>query len=246
MVYHMYQNGLSHAKIASLFNKEKVLGKTNWKDSTIFHIIQNEVYKGDFVHGKRTKHPTYYPNVVEPIITKEIWEKCQFQKKNNSRAFKRTLTYIFLQKLRCPKCGRILGGKATRKKGHEYFYYSCYDCNLSIKENGIDEYFEQFAEELVEYDSIVNQFFVPMIIRNFDEPREEIEREIDRQNTKLERLKNAYLDGAFKLDEYKTRSKVIEETIDKLKDKIIKAEKTEIYSYSPKDILLSRDVAFFK
>ena len=85
-----------------------------------------------------------------------------------------------------------------------------------------------------------------MIIRNFDEPREEIEREIDRQNTKLERLKNAYLDGAFKLDEYKTRSKVIEETIDKLKDKIIKAEKTEIYSYSPKDILLSRDVAFFK
>lgn len=243
-IYDLYQNGLSHAKIASLLNKEKVLGKTNWKDSTIFHIIQNEVYKGDFVHGKRTKHPTYYPNVVEPIITKEIWEECQFQKKNNSRAFKRTLTYIFLQKLRCPKCGRILGGKATRKKGHEYFYYSCYDCNLTIKENGIDEYFEQFAEELVEYDSIVNQFFVPMIIRNFDEPREEIEREIERQNTKLERLKNAYLDGAFKLDEYKTRSKVIEETIDKLKDKIIKAEKTEIYSYSPKDILLSRDVAF--
>ncbi len=27
----------------------------------------------------------------------------------------RTQTYIFLQKLRCPKCGRILAGGATHK-----------------------------------------------------------------------------------------------------------------------------------
>lgn len=26
---------------------------------------------------------------------------------------KRTLTYLYLQKLKCPKCNRILGGKAT-------------------------------------------------------------------------------------------------------------------------------------
>jgi hypothetical protein len=36
---------------------------------------------GDFVHGKRTKHPTYYSNVVEPIISRELWEECQVQKK---------------------------------------------------------------------------------------------------------------------------------------------------------------------
>ena len=36
---------------------------------------------GDFVYGKRTKHPTYYSNVVEPIISRELWEECQVQKK---------------------------------------------------------------------------------------------------------------------------------------------------------------------
>ncbi|MBQ7239872.1 MAG: recombinase family protein [Bacilli bacterium] len=243
-IYDLYQNGLSYARIASLFNKEKVLGKDNWKDSTIYHIIQNEVYMGDFVHGKKTQHPTYYKNVVEPIISREVWEECQVQKNNNARAFKKTLTYIFLQKLKCPKCGRILGGKATKKKGHEYFYYYCYDCQLTIKEKNIDEEFESFADQLNEYDSIVNQFFTPMLNRNFDEPMEAIENEIEKQNNKLDRLKNAYLEGVFKLDEYKEKSKLIEDTIEGLKDKIKKAERSSAYSYNPKDILVSRDVAY--
>ena len=243
-IFDLYHNGLSHQKIATLFNKEQVLGKTNWYDSTIFHILENEVYKGDFVHGKRTKHPTYYPNVVEAIIPADIWEECQFQKRNNAKAYKRTLTYIYLQKLRCPKCGRILGGKACKKKGHEYFYYYCRDCKLNIKESVIDEYFDEFADELVEYDSIVNQFFTPMIIKNFDEPKEEIENEIDKQNARMERLKNAYLDGAFKLTEYKERAKVIEDTIKSLQDKLTSSNNCEIYTYSPRDILLSRDIAF--
>ena len=52
---------------------KKVLGKTNWSDTGILSILGNEVYKGDFVHGKRTKHPTYYEDVVEPVVSKEMW-----------------------------------------------------------------------------------------------------------------------------------------------------------------------------
>ena len=69
-IFDLYHNGMSYQKIVSLFKKEQVLWKDNWRDSTIFNILQNEIYKGDFVHGKRTKHPTYYENVVEPIISK--------------------------------------------------------------------------------------------------------------------------------------------------------------------------------
>lgn len=70
-----------------------------------------------------------------------MWGECQFQKRNNSKAYSRTLTYIFLQKLRCPKCGKILGGKATKKKGNEYYYYYCRDCKLNIKESIIEKTF---------------------------------------------------------------------------------------------------------
>ena len=71
-IFDMYHNGLSYKKISNILNEEKVLGKTNWRDSTIVGILENEIYKGDFVHGKRTKHPTYYSDVVEQIISKEL------------------------------------------------------------------------------------------------------------------------------------------------------------------------------
>lgn len=141
-IFDLYYNGFSYKRISNLFNEEKVLGKTNWSDTGILTILGNEVYKGDFVHGKRTKHPTYYEDVVEPIVSKEMWEDCQVQRKKNSRSYKRTLTYLYLQKIKCPKCNRILGGKATTKKnGNAYFYYYCNDCKIEFRENVITEYF---------------------------------------------------------------------------------------------------------
>ena len=82
-IYDLYLEGKSYQTIANIYNKEKVLGKTNWLDSTISRMITNETYKGDFVHEKRTKHPTYYENVVDPLVSKEMWEDCQAQKKKN-------------------------------------------------------------------------------------------------------------------------------------------------------------------
>lgn len=243
-IFELYHNGLSYQKIANIYNEEQVLGKTNWGDNTIYHILENEIYKGDFVHGKRTKNPTYYSDVVEPLVSKEMWEECQHQKKNNSRAYSRTLTYVFLQKCLCPKCGKILGGKACKKKGHEYFYYYCRDCKLNIKESDIERGFKEVVDQLSEYDSIVNQFFIPIVIKNFDEPREKIYKEIETQKQRLERAKIAYVDGAFSLDDYKSKAKNIEDTIKTLEDKISNADKFETFNYSAKDILLSRDVAF--
>ena len=243
-IFQLYHDGLSYQKIANLYNKEQVLGRTNWADNIICVILSNEIYKGDFVHGKRTKHPTYYENVVEPLVSKEVWEECQYQKKNNSRAYKRTLTYIYLQKILCPKCGKIMGGKATKKKGHDYYYYYCRDCKLNIKESIIEDYFREFMDNIIEYDSIVNQFFLPMVIKNFDEPRDAINKEIATQNARQERLKKAYLDNMFTMEEFKIESKKIEDTIKMLQDKIDKADKMEPYHYSANDILVTRDIYY--
>ena len=244
-IFDLYYNGYSYQKISTLFNEEKVLSKNNWRDSTIQNILQNEIYKGDFVHGKRTKTPTYYENVVEPIISKEMWEDCQVQKKKNSRSFQRTLTYLYLQKLKCPKCNRILGGKATTKKnGTPYFYYYCNDCKISIKENAINEYFNQFINELVEYDSVVNQFFLPMIRQRFDEPRDKLKSELDEQNAKLERIRKAYINGAFDLDIYNNETSIVEKAISKLKEELEATDCAEELRFTPKDILLKRDIDF--
>ena len=244
-IFDLYYNGFSYKRISNLFNEEKVLGKTNWSDTGILTILGNEVYKGDFVHGKRTKHPTYYEDVVEPIVSKEMWEDCQVQRKKNSRSYKRTLTYLYLQKIKCPKCNRILGGKATTKKnGNAYFYYYCNDCKIEFRENVITEYFSQFIKELTEYDSVVNQFFLPMIKQKFDEPKEQIEKEMNNQKNRLERIKKAYIDGVFEIEEYNKERQIVEKAITELEEKLGTTNSTEELCFTPKDILLKRDIDY--
>ena len=50
------------------------------------HILK---VKGNYVNGKRTKHQTYYENVIEPIVSKEKWESCQYQKLRNTRTLRK-------------------------------------------------------------------------------------------------------------------------------------------------------------
>ena len=244
-IFDLYYNGYSYKKISNILNEEKVLGKTNWRDSTIVTILENEIYKGDFVHGKRTKHPVYYENVVEPIVSKDMWEDCQVQKKKNSRSYQRTLIYLYLQKLKCPKCSRILGGKATTKKnGNTYFYYYCNDCKISFKEKIVDDFMSKLVNELVEYDSVVNQFFLPMIKQKFDEPKEQLEKEINNQKNRLEKIKKAYIDGVFELEEYNKERKIVEKALTELEEKMGTTDCTEELCFTPKDILLKRDIDY--
>ena len=86
-MYDLYLEGKSYQGIANIYNKEEVLGRTNWLDSTIQKIMTNELYKGDFIHEKRTKHPIYYEDVVEPIVSKERWNACQYQTQRNARHY---------------------------------------------------------------------------------------------------------------------------------------------------------------
>ena len=244
-IFNLYYEGYSYSKISNLFNEEKVLGRTNWRDTTILCILENEIYKGDFVHGKRTKHPTYYEDVAPAIVSKEMWAECQVQKKKNSKSYQRTLIYLYLQKLKCPKCNRILGGKATTKKnGKAYFYYYCNDCKIEFKENIINDYFNNFIDELTQYDSVVNQFFLPMIKQKFDEPKEQLEKEIRNQNNKLERIKKAYINGAFDVKEYKEEKHIVEKAIKELQSKLEDTDCAEELRFTPQDILLKRDIDY--
>lgn len=73
-IFNLYFEGNSYSTIANVFNKEKVLDKTDWRDVRILKILSNEIYKGDYVSGKTLNKPVYYENVVEPIVSKELYE----------------------------------------------------------------------------------------------------------------------------------------------------------------------------
>ena len=245
-IYNLYFEGLTYNTIAKLFNKEKVLDKTNWKDTSILKIITNVIYKGDYIQGKTTRNARYFEDVVEPIVSKELWDSCQVQKKKNQRNYMRSQTYIFLQKLKCPKCGRILAGGASHKIKADkwYYYYRCEKCRGNIREHEIEDSIKELLSDIFEYDSVVNEFFLPVLQNKIHNPKEDFEKEITNLNNKKIRIRKAYIDELFTEEEYKEETNIIENKIKDLQKKIFENEQVSKLNLSVDDILVKRDMDF--
>lgn len=242
-IFDLYLEGKSHQAIANIYNKEKVLGKTNWYDSTIQKILSNELYKGDYVNGKRTKHPTYYENVIEPIVSKEKWESCQYQKLRNARHYERTATYLFTNKLKCSKCGNFLGGHATTKtNGKKYYYYKCNTCKTYFNEIDIEKELKAFMLELAKQDDLINNYYTPFIKSKLEDKTEDYKKEIKDLDKQLDRIKTAYIKGVVKLEDFDKEIKYIEYQKSDLEKRQKEQKQYENLSFTLNDLLIIQDI----
>ena len=242
-IFDLYLEGKSHQAIANIYNKEKVLGKTNWYDSTIQKILSNELYKGDYVNGKRTKHPTYYENVIEPIVSKEKWESCQYQKLRNARHYERTATYLFTNKLKCSKCGNFLGGHATTKtNGKKYYYYKCNTCKTYFNEIDIEKELKAFMLELAKQDDLINNYYTPFIKSKLEDKTEDYKKEIKDLDKQLDRIKTAYIKGVVKLEDFDKEIKHIEYQKSDLEKRQKGQKQYEDLSFTLNALLIIQDI----
>ena len=90
----MYLEGKSYQQIANILNEERVqtTTKSKWRDTTIEKMINNRLYVGDYERYKRIgkeqgKDTIIYKDVVEPIITRKMFDEVQAQKEKNQRAY---------------------------------------------------------------------------------------------------------------------------------------------------------------
>ena len=82
-----------------------------------------------------------------------------------------------------------------------------------------------------------------MIKQKFEEPKEQLQK-IKNQNAKLDRIKKAYLNGAFDVKEFKEEKQIVEKAIIELENKLNETDCIEELRFTPKDILLKRDIDF--
>ena len=112
-----------------------------WTPSTVRNILNNEVYIGNTVQGKR-KTKSYKLHKVEnvpqkewikventhkAIIDKDTFEKAQEQSKKDMKVSQKTGELsIWAGFLKCNDCGRAMNKKCSiNKKGSKYEYYIC-------------------------------------------------------------------------------------------------------------------------
>ncbi len=244
-IFDLYYKGKSYQQIANIFNEEKVLNK-KWYDTTILKILSNPLYKGDFISGTRTGNPILYKNVVEPIISKKLWEECQEQTRKNTRNYTRRNDYIFFQKIICPACHKIMACKAPCGSKKKYIYYQCNKCKTYVREDKLVELLVDEITQIIEYDSIVRKHFAPLLKHKITNTNELLSKELNTLKDKIIRLKDAYLNEIISLEEYKEDKNYLENRIKDIEYKIKEEQDLEQYNFTFEDIMLKRDIENIK
>ena len=242
-IFNMYLEGKSYQQISNTLNKEKVLSPKHWRDTTIMKMIDNKVYMGDYEKGKsNTKDTLVYMNVVEPIVSRAMWNEAQYQKEKNQRSYTRDRVYIFFQKLKCPKCNRIMKCKGSGGTKKKYMYYTCEHCKIYYREDKIEECLQRFILELVEYDMAVKKYFLPILADQKETKTEKLDQEIDTLQKQKERIKKAYVSGIVEMEDFSEDYKIIEEKINILETKKYEKLNTNSLSFTPQQLMAARDI----
>ena len=71
-----------------------------------------------------------------------------------------------------------------------------------------------------------------------------IKKEINKQKDKLTRIKKAYINGAFDIEEYNEEKKIVENNLSKLETDLKNANSNDELKFTPQDILLKRDIDY--
>ena len=246
-IFNMYLEGKSFQTIANILNEEKVLAPKHWADATIEKIINNKIYVGDYERYKRVAkeqgiETVVYHDVVEPIITRAMYEDVQRQKEINQRAYCRDRIYIFMQKLVCPKCGKTMTCKGAGGKKKKYMYYHCDDCKLYIREDLVEQEIMPLIMSLIEYDMTVKKYFYPVLADKKENDTSKLDKEISSLQNQKNRIKEAYLKGIVQVEDFSEDYKIIEEKLNALEQKRLETIDLNKQTFNPQHLMADRDV----
>lgn len=204
-----------------------------WQGNTISKILRNEVYLGHTVQGKTAK-PTFKSKFTytkpkaewvtvqhthEPIISEEIWDTVR--KKLQSRCQKREAGFVnlFSGLAKCADCGKNMSTVGTRKKGatanlncggyklagkkactnHTIDYDTLYQAVLKALQ-------EQIRFTAAEKQQLLAEMLAETATQNVS-PQEELEKNLDTINGKLEQLFDDKYNGVIDIEQFEQLQK---------------------------------------
>lgn len=148
------EEGIEPPSIYNKRNIKKTYTTNLWGLSTINQILSNPIYTGNLVQKKFDKVSykskkkiklnkdqwIVIENAVEPIISKEIFEKVQVMKNKNVANFNKKYDYLLKGLVKCGDCGRTMTvrRRKIKRKNKEDSIETYYCCTNNIRyRNGV-------------------------------------------------------------------------------------------------------------
>lgn len=164
-IFEMYKQGMGYMRIAKTLNEKQIpppavykemqglnyrnpnaenTASRQWRDSSIYYILRQEVYTGAVVQGKsknlsyknkkRVKLPKsewiVVPDMHEPIIDADLWDAVQNllkSRQGNDKQFKSASKEINPLRgiVHCKECGSGMWRMSYQSGENRYKYYRC-------------------------------------------------------------------------------------------------------------------------
>ena len=231
-IFDFYIKGIAANAITKLLNEEKALNR-KWIPTLVDRILSNEIYIGNYVHRKTVsdEESQKFVGVAPAIIEEEVFNIAQIQKQKNLKNYKRKQTYIFMQSIKCPKCGTIMGGCSSKSHtGEKHCYYQCANCKTRVSEKKIEKQMINFLDDMLDFFLLIDNTYKPYLYQDTEKELKKCNKIIDELNTKEKRIKSAFVNGIVEemelKDELKKKKNQKKITEEKIKDLTIK-ESTE-------------------
>lgn len=234
-------------KLNSMNLKPRI--STEWTTSSIKDIISNPTYIGKIVWNRRKQKKRMkngnvivsrprnneyliYKGLHEPIIDNETWEIAQSRrsqrapKVKHSTSMQNSLTGIIF----CEKCGKPMQrrpyNKANKPASLICTNYKCDNISskLYIVENKLLEALKIWLENY-KVNCDIKDFPKNDNIEIIKQSIAGIEREIEKENKKLNKIYDFFENDIYTIDDFSSRAKVIKEKISKLESELKEYEK---------------------
>ena len=226
MLFERYAlGGISVRELAHLADSYGLKSRTGCKinTSTMCYILDNPFYYGEMKSKDRQiKH------IYEPLITKELFDKCHLMRlKGTGKPFKHgEIPFLYRGLITCMNSGKICPNEIKKKK---FYYLVCYKedgSRLYVPERDITEQItyilrgihlpKQALDDLKEH--LTNSKAAEIEYRNRELGR--LNAEVNKAQQRQDMLLNMRLDGEINKEQYENKRAELQLTIERMRDKI--------------------------
>lgn len=221
-----YLNGTGFRTIAKELNDLgiKTTRGNKWENRTIEYILRNPVYIGKIRWNPKRRTKRNYDDkdimivdgVHQPIIDTDLFNKVQKKLDETKSKYRPYITerkngkeFMLKGLVKCSNCGATMSMSCN---GLQCIKYAHGTCNVShyIQLNKLNEVVINAIDDTLKS----GNFKLEPKEQMKEEPQElNIEFMIEKENTKLKRVKEAYEEGVYNLAEFKQRKELIESKI---------------------------------